>query len=70
MIPELFHGVGKFAAVLQQNSASGKPVLLYANYENGHFTSDQNVVFREYADIYSFALWQVGHPKFQPSKIR
>ena len=61
-------GPGKFAAVLQQNSASGKPVLLYANYENGHFTSDQNVVFREYADIYSFALWQVGHPKFQPSK--
>lgn len=61
-------GPGKFAAVLQQNSASGKPVLLYANYENGHFTSDQNVVFREYADIYSFALWQVGHPKFQPTK--
>ncbi|MCT3834797.1 prolyl oligopeptidase family serine peptidase [Elizabethkingia anophelis] len=61
-------GPGKFAAVLQQNSASGKPVLLYANYENGHFTSDQNVVFREYADIYSFALWQVGHSKFQPSK--
>ncbi len=59
---------GKFAAILQNNSASGKPILLYANYENGHFTSDLDVTFKEYADVYSFALWQVGHPKFQPSK--
>jgi prolyl oligopeptidase len=58
---------GKFAAVLQKNSGSGKPVLLYINYENGHFTSDIDVIFHEYSDIYSFALWQVGHPKFQPS---
>jgi prolyl oligopeptidase len=59
---------GKFAAILQNNSASGKPILLYANYENGHFTNDLDVVFKEYADIFSFALWQVGHPKFQPLK--
>lgn len=59
---------GKFAAILQNNSASGKPILLYANYENGHFTSDLDVTFKEYADVYSFALWQVGHTKFQPSK--
>ncbi|SDQ29240.1 prolyl oligopeptidase [Chryseobacterium soldanellicola] len=57
---------GKFAATLQKNSASGKPVLLYVNYENGHFTSDKDVVFKEYADIYAFALWQVGHPDYQP----
>jgi len=59
---------GKFAGILQNNSASGKPTLLYANYDNGHFTSDFDVVFKEYADIYSFALWQVGHPNFQPMK--
>ncbi|SHK48634.1 prolyl oligopeptidase family serine peptidase [Chryseobacterium polytrichastri] len=59
---------GKFAAILQKNSGSGKPVLLYVNYENGHFTSDKDVVFHEYSDIYAFALWQVGHPKFQPAK--
>ena len=58
----------KFAAVLQNSTSSGKPVLLYANYENGHFTSDLEVVFKEYADIFAFALWQVGHPKFQPAK--
>ncbi|MCE3075633.1 prolyl oligopeptidase family serine peptidase [Chryseobacterium gwangjuense] len=59
---------GKFAAILQNNSASKKPVVLYANYDNGHFTSDYDVIFKEYADIFSFALWQVGHPNFQPSK--
>ncbi len=59
---------GKFAAALQNSSASGKPVLLYANYDNGHFTSDYDVIFKEYADIFAFALWQVGHSNFQPSK--
>ncbi|MCJ7934952.1 MAG: prolyl oligopeptidase family serine peptidase [Chryseobacterium sp.] len=58
----------KFAAALQNSTASGKPVLLYVNYENGHFTSDLDVVFREYSDIFAFALWQAGHPKFQPVK--
>lgn len=58
----------KFAAALQNSTASEKPVLLYVNYENGHFTSDLDVVFKEYSDIYAFALWQVGHPKFQPAK--
>ncbi len=59
---------GKFAAVLQNSSSSGKPVLLYANYDNGHFTNDLDVVFKEYADIYAFALWQAGHPDFQPAR--
>ncbi|NMR33571.1 S9 family peptidase [Chryseobacterium aquaticum] len=59
---------GKFAAVLQKNSSSGKPVLLYANYENGHFTNDVNVIFKEYSDIFAFALWQVGHPDYQPKE--
>lgn len=59
---------GKFAAILQKESGSGKPVLLYVNYENGHFTSDLDVVFREYSDIFAFALWQTGDPKFQPTK--
>jgi len=55
---------GKFAAVLQNSTASGKPVLLYVNYKNGHFTSDIDVIYKEYSDMLSFALWQVGHPKF------
>ncbi|MBW7675232.1 prolyl oligopeptidase family serine peptidase [Chryseobacterium chendengshani] len=59
---------GKFAAILQKNSGSGKPVLLYVNYENGHFTSDVDVAFKEYSDIFAFALWQVGHPDYQPKE--
>src|SRR6202008_999105 len=38
---------GKFAAVLQNSTASGKPVLLYTNYDNGHFTSDLDITYRE-----------------------
>lgn len=59
-------GPGKFAAVLQNSTASNKPVLLYANYNNGHFTGDLDITFREQADMFAFALWQVGHKKFQP----
>ena len=54
----------KFAAALQNSSISNKPILLYVNYGNGHFTSDIDVNNKENADMFSFALWQVGHPKF------
>jgi prolyl oligopeptidase len=59
---------GKFAAALQQATASDKPVLMKVNYDNGHFTEDKEVTFRNFADQYSFVLWQTGHPDFQPSK--
>ncbi len=59
---------GKFAAALQNASSSNKPVLLYTDYENGHFTSDLDITYREQADMFAFALWQVGHSKFQPKK--
>ena len=55
----------KFAAVLQNSTASNKPVLLYVNYGNGHFTSDVDVSYKEFADMVAFSLWQVGHPKFK-----
>lgn len=55
----------KFAAVLQNSSSSNKPVLLYVNYGNGHFTSDVDVIFKEFTDMISFSLWQVGHPTFK-----
>jgi prolyl oligopeptidase len=59
---------GKFAAAVQNASASGKPVLMMVNYDNGHFTEEKKVTFRNFADQYSFVLWQTGHPDFQPSK--
>ncbi|MCE7066150.1 prolyl oligopeptidase family serine peptidase [Dyadobacter sp. CY326] len=56
---------GKFAAALQNSSSSGKPVLMQVNYDNGHFTEDKTVSFRNYANMYAFCLWQAGHPDFQ-----
>ena len=56
---------GKFAAALQDASKSGKPVLMQVNYDNGHFTEDKKVDFRNFANMYAFGLWQAGHPDFQ-----
>ena len=56
---------GKFAAALQNATSSGKPVLLDVNYDNGHFTEDKSVTFKNFANMYSFALWQTGHPDFK-----
>jgi prolyl oligopeptidase len=58
---------GKLAAALQSASTSGKPVLMQVNYDNGHFTEDKKVTFRNFANMYTFALWQAGHPNFQPA---
>ncbi|QHW00128.1 prolyl oligopeptidase family serine peptidase [Spirosoma endbachense] len=59
---------GKLAAALQNASTSGKPVLMQVNYDNGHFTEDKTVSFRNFANMFAFGLWQAGHPDFQPIK--
>ena len=56
---------GKFAAALQNATTSNKPVLMKVNYNNGHFTEDKDVTFRNFADQFAFAMWQCGHPSFQ-----
>jgi prolyl oligopeptidase len=59
---------GKLAAALQNASASGKPVLMKVNYDNGHSTEDKNVTYANYADQFAFVMWQCGHPDFQLKK--
>ncbi len=59
---------GKFAAALQSASTSGKPVLMQVNYDNGHFTEDKKVSFRNFSNMYAFCLWQTGHADFQMKK--
>jgi prolyl oligopeptidase len=61
---------GKFVAAVQQASTSGRPALLLVNYDNGHFTEEKSVTFRNFANQYAFALWQTGHQGFQPRKAR
>jgi Prolyl oligopeptidase family len=37
---------GKFVAAIQQASTSGRPALMLVNYDNGHFTEDKSVTYR------------------------
>jgi prolyl oligopeptidase len=55
----------KFAAALQYATGSGKPVLLDVNYDDGHFTEDKSVTFKNFANMFAFGLWQTGNPDFQ-----
>ncbi|MGQ8336446.1 prolyl oligopeptidase family serine peptidase [Sunxiuqinia sp. A32] len=56
----------KFAAKLQNANASDKPILLLVDFEAGHGIGDsKSKTFESIADIFSFALWQTGHPEFQ-----
>ena len=56
----------KFAARLQAASSSGKPVLLFTDYEAGHGMGNSKTKnFETLADMLSFGLWQTGHPEFQ-----
>jgi prolyl oligopeptidase len=59
---------GKFVAALQSASTSGKPVLMKVNYDNGHFTEEKLVTYKNFAGQFSFLLWQTGHKEFQPTK--
>lgn len=57
----------KFAARLLEVNSSNKPTLLKVDYEAGHFGGASKLKsFEETADVLAFALWQVGHPSFQP----
>jgi prolyl oligopeptidase len=59
---------GKFVAAMQSATASGNPVLMKVNYDNGHFTEEKIVTFRNFASQSAFLLWQTGHKDFQPLK--
>jgi prolyl oligopeptidase len=59
----------KFAARLQSATSSGKPVLLRIDYDAGHgIGSTKAQIIAETADVWSFFLWQMGDPEFQPAK--
>jgi prolyl oligopeptidase len=59
---------GKFVAAMQAASTSTRPVLLKVNYDNGHFTEEKIVTFRNFAGQAAFLLWQTGHKEFGPAK--
>jgi prolyl oligopeptidase len=57
----------KMTARVQAATRSDRPVLLRVDYDAGHgigSTASQNELLL--ADLWSFALWQMGDPAFQP----
>ncbi|HAY3508822.1 prolyl oligopeptidase [Elizabethkingia anophelis] len=62
---------GKFVAKLLANTTSKNPVLLNIDYDGGH-GGDIPVMQRymNLSNIFSFALWQLGHPDYQQEKAK
>ncbi len=62
----------KFAAKLIAANTSDNPVLLKIDFEGGH--AGNVPIAQRYAnigDMFTFALWQLGHPHYQPNgKVR
>jgi prolyl oligopeptidase len=57
----------KTAARLMAATTSGKPVLLRLAYDAGHgIGNTKKQTLEERADVFSFFLWQMGAPGFQP----
>ena len=59
----------KMVARLQAATSSGKPILLYINYEGGHNVVNTATEYAaQLANSWSFLLWQFGSPDFQPGR--
>lgn len=56
--------VAKMAARLRAATTSGKPVLLRADAQGHGLVLDASAQIDEYADIWTFMLWQLGEPGF------
>jgi len=57
----------KMVARLQAATTSGKPVLLYVDYQGGHDVGNTAAEYEaRLANSWSFLLWQFGEPEFQP----
>jgi prolyl oligopeptidase len=61
----------KTAARLMAAGRPGRPVLMRLDYEAGHGVgSTKRQQFDEVADVYAFALWQLGVPAYQVTSVR
>jgi prolyl oligopeptidase len=62
--------MAKMAARMQAATTSGKPVLLRVEFAGGHGSmgGTHKQFHNAVADGWSFLLWQLGVPEFQPAK--
>ncbi len=57
---------GKFAARLMAVNASENPIIFLPDFDSGHGIGDvKSKQIEGFADMMSFALWQVGHQEYQ-----
>ncbi len=57
----------KFAARLQAANTSDNPILFAVDFDSGHgaIGSTKLKRYEQYANAFSFAFWQTGHPDYQ-----
>jgi prolyl oligopeptidase len=62
--------MAKMTARLQAATSSGKPVVLRVDYAGGHGTmgAARAQAYEQFADEWSFLLWQFGVPGFRPKR--
>ncbi len=59
----------KFAAKLMADNTSKNPILLKVDFDGGHgIDKTKKKSYEDIADIFAFALWQLGHPEYQPER--
>lgn len=59
----------KFAAKLMADNTSKNPILLKVDFDGGHgIDKTKKKSYEDIADIFAFALWQLGHPEYQPGR--
>lgn len=55
------HPAVRYTAKLQQAQKGDRPILLLVDWQSGHSGSEYELLY-----MLKFALWQTGHPHFQP----
>jgi prolyl oligopeptidase len=59
----------KFVARLKEYSNSNKPILFSVDFESGHGRENsRRKILTRIAKRIAFALWQTGHPDYQPKE--
>lgn len=59
------HPAVRYAARLQKAQQGDRPIFLFVDWEGGHIGGEMDVIY-----TLKFALWQSGHPDFQPAKFK
>lgn len=60
---------GKFVAKIQNENPKGNPVLFSVDFNANHGgDGSASNYYKNMVDTFSFALWQTGHPDYQPKQ--